>query len=306
MGTNEVRKPAEPAAAMGILILNKPGGITSRDLVNRVARLLPRIKVGHAGTLDPLASGILIVCVGAATRLVEALQQLPKSYRTVFRLGARSDTLDADGRIVALPCPRVPSPLEVEHLLPRFLGQVVQKPPDYSALKIKGRRAYDLARAGRAVELAPRLVRIDQIALVRYSWPHLELDIDCGSGTYIRSIARDLGEALSCGALVETLVRTRVGPFLLAQAVDPADLSTESIGRHLRPALDAVPDWPRLVLESRQLESVVHGRRLTPGEMGSPPIAAGWVALLDSAGNLVALGELDSRDGWLQPRKVLI
>jgi tRNA pseudouridine55 synthase len=306
MGADEMGKRAEPTAAMGFLILDKPSGLTSRELVDRVARLFPRIKVGHAGTLDPLASGILIVCVGAATRLVETLQQLPKSYRTVFRLGARSDTLDADGRIVEEPCPRVPTPLEVEHALPPFLGEVVQKPPDYSALKIKGRRAYDLARSGQSVELAPRLVRIDHIALLRYEWPHLELEIDCGSGTYIRSIARDVGEALACGGLVETLIRTRVGPFTLEEAVCPGEVSTESIDRYLRTALDAVPDLPRVVLDDRQLESVVHGRRLPAAELGGPPVPAGRVALVDHAGNLVALGDLDPEDGWLQPRKVLI
>jgi len=306
METDEARKRAEPAAVMGILILNKPSGITSRKLVDQVARLFPRIKVGHAGTLDPLASGILIVCVGAATRLVETLQELPKSYRTVVQLGARSDTLDADGQIVALPCPRVPSPLDVDHALPPFLGQIVQRPPDYSALKIKGRRAYDLARAGQAVELAPRPVRIDRIAVVRYEWPRLELEIDCGSGTYIRSIARDVGEALGCGGFVETLVRTRVGPFTLEQAVGPEDLSSESIDRHLRPALDAVPNLPRLVLDPTQIESIVHGRRLSAAELGTLQIPAGQLALLDSAGNLVALGELDLQERWLQPRKVLI
>jgi len=306
MRADEARQRAEPATAIGILVLNKPSGITSRDLVDRVARLLPRIKVGHAGTLDPLASGILIVCVGAATRLVETLQQLPKSYRTVFRLGARSDTLDADGRIVAEPRPRVPSPLEVEHALSRFLGEVAQRPPDYSALKIKGRRAYDMARAGQSVELAPRPVRIDRIALLRFEWPHVELEIDCGSGTYIRSIARDVGEALACGGFVETLVRTRIGPFTLEQALASADVSTESVRRHLRPALDAVPDLPRLVLDSRELESVIHGRRLAAAELGGPSVPGGRVALLDPAGNLVALGEVDPQDGWLQPRKVLI
>jgi tRNA pseudouridine55 synthase len=291
---------------MGILIVNKPRAITSRELVDQVARLFPRLKVGHAGTLDPLATGIVIVCVGAATRLVEMLQLLPKSYRTVVRLGARSDTLDADGRIVVDPAPWVPSSLEIEQLLPRFLGEVNQKPPSFSALKVKGQRAYDLARAGQAIELEPRVVRIDRIALVRYVWPQLELDIDCGSGTYIRSIVRDMGEALTCGGLVETLVRTRVGPYGLEHAVDLADLSTKTIDRHIRPALDAVRDWPRLALDARQLEAVVHGRRLTAAELGGLSISAGPVALLDSAGHLVALGEVDSRKRWLEPWKVLI
>jgi tRNA pseudouridine55 synthase len=306
MRTDEVQRPADPAAVMGILIVNKPRGITSRELVDRVARLFPRLKVGHAGTLDPLATGIMIVCVGAATRLVEMLQELPKSYRTVIRLGARSDTLDAEGRIVVDPTPWVPSSLEIEEVLPRFLGDVNQKPPSFSALKVQGQRAYDLARAGHSVDLEPRVVRIDRIAMVRYIWPHLELDIDCGSGTYIRSVARDMGEALTCGGLVETLVRTRVGPYGLEHAVDLEDLSTKSIGRHLLPALDAVRDWPRLALNSHQLDAIVHGRRLTAAELGNLSIRSGPVALLDSAGNLVGLGEVDSGARWLEPWKVLI
>jgi tRNA pseudouridine55 synthase len=291
---------------MGILIVNKPSGLTSRELVNLVSRLRPQCKVGHAGTLDPLASGILIICVGAATRLVETLQQLPKSYRTTIRLGARSDTLDAEGQIIEEPRPRIPSLDEVRSALLPFVGEVIQQPPNFSALKIKGRRAYDLARSGRRVELAPRLVRIDRVALLRYAWPHLELEIDCGGGTFIRSIARDVGEALACGGLVETLVRTRVGPFELENASASADLSAESLEKHLKPALDAVPGWPRITLDARQLELVAHGRKIAAADLLGPALSGGSVALLDSAGNLVALGDLDPQDGWLQPRKVLI
>ena len=186
--------------AAGIIVLDKPTGPTSRELVNRVADLLPRVKVGHAGTLDPLASGILIICVGAATRLTEIIQDLSKSYRTVIRLGARSDTHDALGSIVAAESPRVPTLLEVQEALSnRCSGRSCRQPPEYSALKIKGKRAYDLARAGQAVELAPRMVQIDRIEVLGYTWPHLKLEIDCSKGTYIRSIARDLGEALGCG-----------------------------------------------------------------------------------------------------------
>src|SRR5438445_11555994 len=131
-----------------------------------------------------------------------------------------------------------------------------QMPPDYSALKVGGRRAYDLARAGRPVELAPRRVRIDRIDVLHYDWPRLELAIDCGSGTYIRSIARDVGEALGCGGLVETLIRTRIGPFTIEQALDLRELSAESLPGHLRPALDAVAELPRLVLDPRQVAAV--------------------------------------------------
>jgi tRNA pseudouridine55 synthase len=306
MGEDDARSGEKPRACAGLLIVNKPSGITSRAVVNRVARLFRRLKVGHAGTLDPLASGVLAVCIGTATRLVEELQRLPKSYRTVFRLGARSDTLDADGRIVEEPCVRVPSADEVESALRPFLGEVVQMPPSYSALKVKGQRAYDLARAGRSVDLAPRSVRIDRIALVAYAWPRVELEIDCGGGTFIRSIARDMGEALACGGLVETLTRTRVGPFELAGAVDAAQLAPEAIERHLRPPLDAVSDLPRIALDPQQLELVAHGRRLAAAEVTGPAVADGRVALVDLAGNLIALGDLDWQSGWLQPRKVLI
>jgi tRNA pseudouridine55 synthase len=290
----------------GLMIVNKPSGLTSRDVVDRVGRCFPGAKVGHAGTLDPLASGVLIVCVGSATRLVEMLHQLPKSYRTVVHLGARSDTLDADGRIEVHTAARVPSEQDVREALPPFLGHVAQQPPDFSALKVKGRRAYDLARAGQVVELTPRLVRIDRLVAHRYDWPLLELEIDCGSGTYIRSIARDVGEALGCGGYVETLIRTRIGPFTIAEAVDPRTLSTDSIERNIRSPLDAITDLPRVTLDRGQVEAVVQGRRLPIQDLSGQLIPEGQVALLDPAGNLVALAEHNSSEGWLQPRKVLI
>jgi tRNA pseudouridine55 synthase len=306
MKANQGPKRTSRAGSTGILVLNKPAGSTSRQLVDRVARLVPNTKVGHAGTLDPLAAGILIVCVGGATRLVENLHELPKSYRAMIRLGARSDTLDADGRIAIEPSPRVPTLPDVEQALPSLLGDVVQRPPAYSALKIKGRRAYDLARAGRTLELAPRLVRIDDIAVLDYQWPRLELAIDCGSGTYIRSIARDLGELLGCGGFVEELVRTRSGPFALEEAIDPEALSTESIAQYLRPALDAVAGLPRLTLDASQVKAVAQGRRLSTRGLSALPPSAGLVALLDEEGTLIALGEIDLEGDRLQPRKVLI
>ncbi len=223
--------------------------------------------------------------------------------------GARSDTLDADGRIEVEASPRVPSLFEIQQAIAPLWGAVDPETAGVFGPEDQGRRAYDLARAGQAVELAPRLVRIDRIAVLRYAWPHLELEIDCGGGTYIRSIARDIGEALGCGGYVETLVRTRTGPFTLEQPIDPAALSTESIGRiMLRPALDAVPDLPRLALDAGQ----VAGRHPGPAAIDTRPgpehhpSPAGQVALLDPDGDVVALGELDPERGWIQPRKVLV
>ncbi|MHB1557132.1 MAG: tRNA pseudouridine(55) synthase TruB [Isosphaeraceae bacterium] len=288
----------------GLLVVDKPRGITSRAAVDRVVRLVGRgTRVGHAGTLDPLASGVLVVLIGAATRLVEEVQRMPKTYRTVVRLGARSDTLDADGRIEPVPEPRRPEPAEIAGAVAPLVGEVDQVPPEFSALKVGGRRAYDLARAGQSVELAPRRVRIDRIEVVRYDWPELELEIDCGTGTYIRSIARDVGEALGCGGLVDMLIRTRIGPFRIEDAVDPSRLTVESFPGLLRPPIEAVAGLRRRVLEAGEVDAVASGCRFPvcgAVETGGP------VALVDPRGRLVALGEVEGSGGWIQPRKVLL
>jgi tRNA pseudouridine55 synthase len=300
------RAHADGRPAMGLLVLDKPSGITSRRVVDQVSRLVPGVKAGHAGTLDPLATGVLVVCLDQATRLVERIHMLPKSYRGVVRLGARSDTLDADGQVELEPCPIIPSPADIERVLARMVGEVLQRPPEYSALKVKGRRAHDLARAGEPVELAPRTVRIDQIAVLDYAWPRLTLAIDCGGGTYIRSIARDIGESLGSCGLVEVLERTRIGPFTIETAVSPSVVVAEGIERHLRSALLAVHDLPRLVVSAREIEAVAQGRRLErPDVQGISPIA-GEIALVDDRGRLIALGEVENPGSWVQPKKVLV
>jgi tRNA pseudouridine55 synthase len=175
---------AKSVEVSGVLNLNKPGGMTSRDVVDLIARpLKKKAKVGHAGTLDPLASGVLVVCLGSATRLIEYVQRMGKGYRTVVRLGATSDTLDADGRIESRENPPIPTETEILDVLARQVGTIDQIPPQYSALKVQGKRAYDLARSGQTVALASRPVRIDRVELISYAWPLLELEVDCGSGT---------------------------------------------------------------------------------------------------------------------------
>jgi tRNA pseudouridine55 synthase len=303
-GQGKEKRRGNPDDFGGILNVNKPPGMTSRAVVDRVAGLVGRAKAGHAGTLDPLATGVLVVCVGPATRLVDWIHRLPKSYRTVILLGARSDTLDADGQIEHQADPKVPSAEDVKAAVVPMVGAVDQMPPEYSALKVRGRRAYDLARAGQSVELAPRRVRIDRITVVHYHWPRLELEVDCGAGTYIRSIARDIGEALGCGGLVETLIRTRIGSFTIEHAVELDDLSTKSIIRHLRPSLDALAGLPRRVLNPDQIAAVATGRRLSCQEFPDPGIPPGEVALLGPDDRLIALAESNPAEGWLQPRKV--
>lgn len=299
---------AKPAAEwVGLLNLDKPAGRTSRDVVNQVVRLLPRkVKVGHAGTLDPLAVGVLVVCVGPATRLIENAQRMGKTYRTTLRLGARSDTHDRDGVIVETVQPTVPTLERIDEALRDQRGAVLQLPPEHSALKVNGRRAYDLARAGLPVDLAPRPVHIDRIEILSYSWPWLELEIDCGSGTYIRSIARDLGESLGCGALMETLIRTRIGRFTRETAIAADQLTRENLAEHLRPALEAVADLPRIALDDSLLADVQQGKALTAARIPGGVVPAGELALVTESGRLAALGEGDSARGLVQPRKVLM
>jgi tRNA pseudouridine55 synthase len=291
----------DPKSPCGLLNLNKPIGLTSRDVVDRVARPLRKIKVGHAGTLDPLASGVLVVCVGAATRLIEYVQRMPKTYRARIRLGATSDTDDADGTVVEATDPPVPTESDLRAALAGQVGTIDQVPPEFSAIKVAGERAYDLARAGREVVLKARPVAISRIELLAYVWPNVELEIDCGSGTYIRSIARDVGQTLGCGGLIEVLTRTRIGPFAIEDAVDPRDLDRAAILGVLRPATEAVADLPSVILDEERIHAIGQGRTIEV----DPPMPAGEAVLLDESGEIVAIAEAVDGGRRLAPRRVL-
>ncbi len=199
----------------GFLVLDKPAGVSSARALNAVKRRLPRsTKVGHAGTLDPFATGVLVVLVGAATRQCEAIMGLPKGYEAHLRLGATTATLDPESPEIATSPPPVPPSREaVLSVLERFRGEILQVPPAFSALKVAGRRAYDLARGGREVRLKPRMVRVYRLELLEYAWPAMNIALECGRGFYVRSLARDVGEALSTVAYLSALRRTFVGPF---------------------------------------------------------------------------------------------
>ena len=204
----------------GVINLDKPAGITSARAVGRVKRLLPRgTKIGHAGTLDPFATGVLLLLVGKATKRSESLMNSPKQYEATLKFGATTETLDPDSpEIPALPI-APPDEQTIRDLLPRYIGEIQQLPPDYSALKINGRPAYELARKGKEINLEPRPVRIYGIELIQYVWPFLSLRIDCGRGTYIRSLARDIGHALGTTAYLTALRRTRVGEYSASDAI---------------------------------------------------------------------------------------
>ncbi|MEM7315820.1 MAG: tRNA pseudouridine(55) synthase TruB [Planctomycetota bacterium] len=268
----------------GLLNINKPSGITSRDVVNKVQRLIRPVKVGHAGTLDPLATGVLVLGLGPATRLTQYVQKMKKSYRGTFLLGRTSDTEDIEGQVTELDA-AIPTREQLNAVLPRFLGEIQQKPPAYSALKVAGRRAYDLARAGETVELAARPVTIYDLAIVEYEYPRLVLDIVCGSGTYVRSLGRDVAIAVETGAVMSGLVRTAIGPFSIETAMPADDIALESITERLAPAKLAVADVPATRLNDSQLTEIRHGRLVDcEHDRETPEVAA-----LDSDGNLVAI-----------------
>lgn len=285
----------------GLLNVHKPPGVTSRDVVNRFQRLLKPAKVGHAGTLDPLATGVLVVCVGQGTRLVEYVQLLPKTYLATFLFGRRSDTEDVEGTVELLPEARQPERGEVDAALPKFLGEIQQRPPQYSAIKVAGRRAYDLARRGQTVELAERPVTIYRLEVVEYAYPELQLRIECGSGTYVRSLGRDLAESLGTNAVMSALTRERIGSFQLDEAIDPNHATAEVIQSSLLPLARACESLPQLRLTEAEVTEIRNGRRITrPDLMMLGPIAA-----VDAAGRLVAIVAA-APEGQLRPEKVFL
>ena len=269
----------------GLLNINKPSGITSRRVVDRVARLVKPHKAGHAGTLDPLASGVLVVCVGQATRLIEYVQRMPKRYRATFLLGRSSPTEDIEGDVSELPGAPQPSLDQIEQAARGMLGQLAQRPPAFSAVKVDGRRSYDLARAGRAVELAPRTIEVHAIALVGYSYPQLELDIRCGSGTYVRTLGRELAERLGSCAVMSALVRTEIGTFRLAESVKLVELAKENLPLRLLSPLRAVEDLPRIALSQPEIQRIANGLAIAR----QSPADATEYAGVDELGKLVAI-----------------
>lgn len=220
----------------GVINLDKPAGLTSARAVGRVKRLLPRgTKIGHAGTLDPFATGVLLLLVGKATKRSESLMNSPKQYEATLKFGATTETLDPDSPEILAPPIAPPHEQSIRDLLPRFIGEIQQLPPAYSALKINGRPAYELARKGKEINLEPRPVRIYGIELIQYAWPFLSLRIDCGRGTYIRSLARDIGDALGTAAYLTSLRRTRVGEYHASAAVALDAVLADGIERYLSP-----------------------------------------------------------------------
>jgi tRNA pseudouridine55 synthase len=279
--------------------------MTSRRVVDLVARCAGTKRVGHAGTLDPLASGVLVVCLGWATRLVPFVQDRPKTYRARFLLGQRSDTDDVTGELTTVPDAPRPARAAVEAALETFIGKILQVPPQFSAVHVAGNRAHKLARHGKQVPIEPRPVHIHRIDVITYEFPELSLEIECGSGTYIRAVARDLGNTLGCGGLMGALVRTRIGEFTVESAVAIEELTARPIAEMFIPPLAAVNDFPRYTCTPADLAQLTRGRPLVcSGGSSYPPDAL--VALLDPAGQLEALAAYDAAERLLRPRQVFL
>lgn len=255
----------------GVLILDKPSGPTSHDAVQRVRRLAGIRRVGHAGTLDPLATGVLLVCLGRATRLIEFLVGHDKTYETTIRLGQTTTTYDAAGEIV-LERPVEVAALQLSAALSTFRGSIRQIVPAFSAVKRDGQPLYKAARRGDEIELPVRAVVIHSLDLLAFEPPFVTLRVRCSSGTYIRSLAHDLGEALGCGGHVAALRRTTVGDFTLAEAVSLDDLTPENWPEYLRTPETAVRHLPRLDVDAEEARRLALGQRLEadPARLAGP------------------------------------
>lgn len=289
-------------AISGVLVVDKPVGLTSHEVVQIIRRGTGIRRAGHTGTLDPRASGVLVVLLGPAVRLSEYVSASDKRYQAVVQLGTSTDTYDADGRVLSTN-PVDISESQFENALQTFIGEIEQVPPPYSAVKVKGRKAYEMARQGEEVDLLPRRITVYSLELLEWAPPEAVVDVYCSSGTYIRSLANDLGKMLGCGAHLVGLRRTKSGRFTLRDAVPLRKLREAfedgSWYQWLIPAAEALSDWPSVDLTIEQVDAIRHGHRI-PGESGIGKMARG----ISEQGELVALLEFDPATNEWQPKKV--
>ncbi len=276
----------------GLLNVAKPVGMTSREVVDAVSRAAGVRRIGHTGTLDPLAEGVLVLCLGSATRLVQYVQRMTKTYRAEFLLGHRSETDDTEGEVEVVSGVHIPTLSELEAAARQWTGAVRQRPPAYSAIKVEGQRAYRLARAGKEVAIPERTVQIDAIRILEYEPPTLNLEVVCHAGTYIRSLGRDLAESVGTTAVMASLVRTAVGPFCLDDAIRLEDLAdTEAVRSHLLPMKAALAEVPHVRASDEVVARLANGQSVSLEELhgGNECRSAEELAVLDEAGTLRAI-----------------
>lgn len=290
----------------GALVIDKPVGMTSHDVVKVVRQGTGIRRAGHTGTLDPRASGVLVVLIGPAVRLSEFLSASDKRYQAILRFGVSTDTYDTEGV-------QVGETKSVDHLaeedfqkiLREYEGKIAQVPPAHSAIKVNGQKAYDLARRGEEVNLEPRMIDVYNLELLEWAPPEAVIDVYASSGTYVRSLANDLGNDLGVGAHLTGLRRTKNGQFTLRDAVRLQELKESfEIGdwyKYLIPAAETLADWLTLELTPDDVDKIKHGHRI-PAESGS----SGWARGLSEQGDLIALLEVIEGEDFWQPRKVFV
>jgi tRNA pseudouridine55 synthase len=284
----------------GWVCLDKPIGLTSTQAVSQLRWLFNAKKAGHAGTLDPLASGVLPIAFGEATKTVSIVQDGMKSYRFVVKWGEETDTDDSEGRVIAASDSR-PTIAAIEALLPQFTGTINQTPPIYSAIKIAGERAYDLARDGETVVMAAREVTVHRLALVATELSSATFEAECGKGTYVRAIARDLGRSLGCRGHVIALRRTRVGPFRAEAAVALDDLkqSPERLSSALAPVAAGLAEWRAIPIDRDGAAILRRGQKLLLRGRDAPEEGQAYAACF---GSPIAFGEIEA--GYFVPTRV--
>jgi tRNA pseudouridine55 synthase len=294
-------------AISGALVVDKPVGMTSHDVVQAIRNGTGLRRAGHTGTLDPRASGVLVILVGPAVRLSEYVSASDKRYQAIIRLGGSTDTFDGEGKFTPLKDPVNITEADFEEALKTFIGEIEQTPPPYSAVKVQGRKAYEMARKGEEVDLEPRKITVHHLEVLEWTPPEVVIDVHCSSGTYVRSLANDLGVKLGCGAYLVGLRRTKSGKFSLRDSVPLRKLQEAFTAgnwyQYLIPAAEALADWPAVELNPDEVEGVRHGHRVKAA--GEPTETK--VRGVSTQGELVALMELvtgeDGSPEW-QPKKV--
>ena len=290
---------------IGIINIDKPPGITSHDVVARIRKLADIKRVGHTGTLDPFATGILLVAIGPATRLIQFTHNWEKEYSATFIFGASSDTDDITGEIskFQIPNSKQITKHKIQNTLKQFIGNIQQIPPAYSAVKIKGKKLYEHARIGENVVANARPVTIHEIKIISYDYPELKLHIRCSTGTYIRALARDLGTALNTGSYVSQLRRTKIGKFHESGSIKLEKLSTDNLKKGLNTVESMIWHLPSAQFPADNVAQLEQGRKLPYFDNNIP--ANSPLSLFDQNKNLIGIGEYDSLAHLLSPRIIL-
>jgi tRNA pseudouridine55 synthase len=284
-----------------VLLLDKPLGLSSNNALQKVRRLYSAAKAGHTGTLDPLATGLLPLCLGEATKFAGELLDADKSYRATLKLGVTTDSADAEGQVLQTRPVNVQE-AALKAVLERFLGEISQTPPMHSALKRDGKPLYEYARQGISLERPPRLITIHALNFVSFGGDSVVIDVDCSKGTYIRVLAEDIGEALGCGAHLSALRRTRVADLNVADAITLEQLESMSPDQRdagLAPADALLAGLGKVELSAEETDSVLHGQAVRRAG-----VAGDRQRIYSSAGAFVGLGQMTA-DGWLQPRRLI-